>query len=105
LKKSNLKGIFMTFEQRIWNAIEEMNGFQYKPQYLINMINKYGVINAVKKLVVNPSVSQGLERLKRENALHLSLESIALEPEWKNIFTENERNIAKIKLEYLNNIV
>jgi len=92
----------MTFEQRIWSAIEEMNEFQYKPQYLINMISKYGVINAVKRLVLNPSISQGLERLKKEDALHLSLESIVLEPEWKNIFTENERNIARKKLEYLN---
>ena len=54
----------MTFEQRIWNAIEEMNRFQYKPQYLMNMINKYGVINAVKKLVVNPSISQGVGAFK-----------------------------------------
>jgi len=95
----------MTFDQRLLAAINEMHKFGYTPQYLVNMVNRYGAINAVKKLVIKPEISQGLLRLQKENALKLSLESIILEPEWENIFTEKERHIAKKKLIFLNNNV
>jgi hypothetical protein len=95
----------MTFDQRLFVAIKEMQKFGYTPQYLINMISRYGAINAVKKLVIKPEISQGLQRLQKENALELSLESIILEPEWENIFTEKERDIAKKKLILLNNSI
>jgi len=69
----------MTFEQRLLVAIKEMQKFSYTPHYLVNMISRYGAINAVKKLVIKPEISQGLLRLQKENALELSLESIILE--------------------------
>jgi hypothetical protein len=95
----------MTFEERILTAIEEMKKINYNPQYLKNMMRKEGVLKAVKSLVTTASISDGLKRLKRQNALHLSLESIILEPEWENLLTDNERKIAKEKIEYLNSIV
>lgn len=91
----------MSFDERVFDAIRSMKAFGYTPQYLLNMIGKYGVLSAVKKLVISPTISQGLNRLEKENALKLSLESIVLESEWDDLFNEKEKEMAKMKLKVL----
>jgi hypothetical protein len=62
------------------------------------MINQYGVIEAVKRLINNPNLSSGYTKLWELNALNLSMEAIIQEEKWKNLFTDDELLKAKERL-------
>jgi len=87
------------FENRVQNAIDKMKEeYKYNPTELRRMISEHGTVNAVKRLINNPNLSYGFKKLCMLKALHLSLEAIILENDWKELFTEEERKIAKRKL-------
>jgi exonuclease I len=90
----------MDFKESVWDAINDMKEKHgYNPTIFINMINKHGVIEAVRRLINDPKPSPGLTRLWKLNALHLSMEAIIQEEKWKAIFSEEERMKAKAKLD------
>jgi len=89
----------MDFDERVWNSIQIMKTqYNYTPTIFINMINQYGAIEAVKKLINNPKPSSGYTKLWGLNALNLSMEAIIQEEEWKCLFTDDECLKAKKRL-------
>jgi len=89
----------MDFEKRIWNAIKIMNEkHNYNPTILIDMINKYGGIEAVQRLINSSEPTYGYTKLWELKALDLSLEAIILEKEWFELFTEGDRIKARNRL-------
>ena len=92
----------LAFEQRINQMIEDAKAIGYNPTYFTRMVHELGAINACKSLVTQSKPSEGLSRLWQEHRLDLTVESIILEPEWIDLFSENERAIARAKLTQLN---
>jgi hypothetical protein len=88
----------MTFDERVRNAIREMIGLGYRPQAFMGMIFQYDTIEAVKRLINSTRVPDGFVRLWELKRLDLSMENIIQEPEGHNLFTDEEREMARKRL-------
>jgi hypothetical protein len=71
--------------------------FGYKPTGMLRMIDEHGPIGAAKQLVAKPP-SDGFARLAIEGRLDLAIESVILKNEWSDLFTEEEKAIARRRL-------
>lgn len=88
----------MDFETRINNAIKEMNKIGYKPRTFMDMRERHGTIEAIKKLVHSIEIPSGFTTLWEHGRLDLSVERIIQEDEWKDLFTEEDRLMARKRL-------
>ena len=88
----------MNFENRIDTAIKEMFKIGYKPRIFMEMRIRDGTINAIKKLVHSTEIPSGFTTLWEKQRLDLSVENIIQENEWINLFTEEDRLLAKKRL-------
>jgi len=88
----------MNFDQRVDNAIREMMSLGYKPQAFMTMKIKDGTVNSIKKLINSSTPPEGFTRLWELKRLDLSMEAIIQEEEWKDLFTDDERQKAKKRL-------
>ena len=87
------------FKKRVFDSIIIMDKKHgYTPSELINMIDKHGTIEAVRRLINSPKPPYGFTKLWELKALDLSLEAIILEEEWKDLFSDEERAKAKKRL-------
>lgn len=71
----------------------------YNPTYYRSMLTKYGGIETARRLLRAEGVSDGYATLWRLGRLDLSVESVALDPRWSELFTSEERAIARRRLE------
>ena len=88
----------MDFETYIDGAIKKMNSLGYKPTYFMQMRHDYGTIQAIKKLIHNPRPRGGFLKLHELDHPELTMECIILEEQWRDLFTEADRNAARKKL-------
>ncbi|MEW6425435.1 MAG: hypothetical protein AB1523_11970 [Bacillota bacterium] len=70
----------------------------YKATYFLRMVNELGGVRAAKRLLSNPNIQYGFEKLWECGRLDLTVEYLVLRPEWKGLFTEEEKNIARNRL-------
>ena len=92
----------MNFEERIDRAIQEMSKIGYKPNIFIDMRIEHGTIEAIKRLIHSEVVQSGFTTLWENKRLDLSMENIIQEPEWADIFTDEDRLLAKKRLKDYN---
>ena len=92
-------GAAMDFEERISQAIRDSIEHGYRPSGFVRMRKKYPTVEAIKKLLHRPDDPRGFTRLLKMNRLDLSLEAIILEKEWRSLFTFEELEIAKRRLD------
>lgn len=76
-------------------ALAECN---YRATYFLRMVGDYGGVQAAKRLLNNPNIQYGFEKLWECSRLDLTMECLVLQPKWKNLFTDDERNIARNRL-------
>jgi len=88
----------MDFESRINDAIKEMSKIGYKPHIFMGMRIQNGTIDAIKKLIYSVEIPSGFTTLWENQRLDLSVENIIQEDEWKDLFTEEDRLVAKKRL-------
>ena len=88
----------MNFEKRVDDSIREMISIGYKPQAFITMRITHGTIIAIKKLINSQKVPRGFTNLCEMKRLDLSMENIIQEPEWINLFSDEDRKNAKKRL-------
>ena len=88
----------MDFEERVDDSIREMISIGYKPQAFITMRITHGTIIAIKKLINSQEVPSGFTNLWKRKRLDLSMENIIQEDDWKDLFTEEDRLVAKKRL-------
>lgn len=88
----------MDFETYIDGAIKKMNSLGYKPTYFMQMRNDYGAIQAIKRLIHDPRPQGGFLKLHELGHPELTMESIVLEEQWHDLFTEEDRKAARNKL-------
>ena len=77
------------------NAKRECN---YNATYFLQMVSEYGGLEAARRLLRKDKVSSGFTTLWECGRLDLSVEAKALRPEFAPLFTEEEREIARMRL-------
>jgi hypothetical protein len=63
------------------------------------MIRAYEAVGTVKRLVVKPGVSPGFQRLADAGRLDLTMEALVLHPDFAPLFTNDERDAARKRLQ------
>lgn len=71
----------------------------YNSIRFLNMINEYGGLETARILLNSTVVSDGYTAMWERQRLDLIVEAIILKPEWKELFSDDERKIAKTRLE------
>ena len=92
----------MDFEKRIDLAIKEMFKIGYKPHIFMEMRINYGTVEAIKRLIRSEEVPSGFTTLWEKQRLDLSVENVIQEPEWTNLFTDEDRQSARKRLKDYN---
>lgn len=75
--------------------------FGYAPTRFIQMCEESGIIGACKRLLANDKLHEGFTFLWEHKRLDLSVEAIALRPDFRGLFSEEELMRAQSKLDSL----
>ncbi|MDO8587545.1 MAG: hypothetical protein Q7T82_10955 [Armatimonadota bacterium] len=78
---------------------------RYNPIYFIRMLDEYGAVGTVKKLLAAKEPQTGLYRLKRLDCLKLSMEARVCDERFSSLFTTEEVRKARARLEEMENSV
>ena len=94
------------FEKDIWQSYVDTKKAGYNPTIFRQMLEKYGAVETAKKLLSprNP-IPYGLKRLNELNILYLSVEELVLQDKYKGLFTKPELEIAKWRLDNIDEAI
>ena len=70
----------------------------YTPSYFLRMVNEMGGLAAAKKLIGDERPSEGFTRLWEMGRLDLTVESVALEPRYRELFSPEQLRRARQRL-------
>jgi hypothetical protein len=70
----------------------------YTASRFLTMITDQGGYEAARTLLLASSVSDGYTALWERKRLDLTVEAVILKPEWRDLFSPEERNIARDRL-------
>lgn len=70
----------------------------YSPTYFLKMVYEQGAVKAAKALLASKEPAEGLFTLWEIGRLDMSIEAMALSPQYIELFTEDERRAAKKRL-------
>jgi hypothetical protein len=76
-------------------AMREVN---YPARRFLAMVRGRGGLEAARQLLSKPGISEGFRRLAQAGKLDLTMEFLVLTPEYAELFTEEEREIARERL-------
>lgn len=83
--------------ENIYNVAKKELG--YIPNRFLHLISEKGGLQAAKILISKNGGTYGFEVLWENKRLDLSVEAHVLKPEYNTLFTDEERNICKQRLE------
>ncbi|HEX2915793.1 MAG TPA: AAA family ATPase [Chloroflexia bacterium] len=84
---------------------ESSRTINYRPSYLLQMVNEQGGVATAHALLAKNEPSSGLATLLEKGRLDLSVEALVLKPEFAPLFTEEEREKARDLLRQCNNYI
>lgn len=87
------------FEAEMWRLYEEPKKAGYNATYYLRTLNELGGLATARKLLASPAPAQGLARLYELGLLESSVERLVLRPEWRSLFSSEERATARQRLE------
>ena len=90
------------FDERMRRAYLVAKSLGYDPIAFARMTAEHGWLGAARILLRDGPPQAGFERLWSLGRLDLTVESVALEDEWRGLFTEEELAVARQRLEDLN---
>jgi hypothetical protein len=70
----------------------------YNATRFLGMVSEQGGYEAARTLIHASNVSDGYTALWERGHLELTVEALILKPEWHDLFSEKERNIARDRL-------
>ncbi len=73
----------------------------YNATRFLQMVTDQGGIGAAKQLLHSEGFSEGLTALWECKRLNISMEALVLQDQWSQLFTEEELNIARERLNQL----
>lgn len=68
----------------------------YNATRFLQMLGDHGGVETAHRLL--PSMSDGFTELWKRNRLDLTVESLILQPEWQDLFSDDERDVARSRL-------
>jgi hypothetical protein len=71
----------------------------YQASYFLQMLFERGGLATAKTLINSNMPSDGFTKLWELDRLDLSVEALVLDPEWRELFTSNERRCSQRRLE------
>jgi len=81
---------------QIYHKAKEECG--YNATRFLQMVANDGGLKAAKKLLATPYPSEGFVKLWENRRLDLSMENLVLNPKYRSLFTEQEIEIARERL-------
>ncbi len=85
----------------IYDAALNLNP-PYRATIFLRMVNNHGGREAANRLLAAQNPAEGFTQLFLRNALELSVEYLILQDQWHTLFTDNQREIARIRLRAMN---
>jgi 5-methylcytosine-specific restriction protein A len=70
----------------------------YWAAYFLRAVKRHGGVAAAKRMLGTKGLSKGLATLGARGRLDLAMETLVLKPEYRTLFTEDERAIAARRL-------
>jgi len=70
----------------------------YNPTYMVRMVHDSGALGACQRLLATAEASEGFSRLWQLNHLALTIEDIVLRPQFAELFTDEQRAVARQRL-------
>jgi len=75
-----------------------LNEAKYNATRFLQMLHDHGGLETAQILLHSPTVSEGYTALWERNRLDLTVEALVLQPEWHDLFSDEERAIARRRL-------
>ncbi len=72
---------------------------KYKATRFLQMLNEHRGIETARILLHSSTVSEGYTALWERRRLDLTVEALILQPQWDELFTQEERDIARKRLQ------
>lgn len=79
-------------------AVHECHRLGYVPTAWIAMIERYGAVDAAKRLLVSGDFQPGLLRLLKLGRADLTIEHAVLNAHWAELFSDQDRELASWRL-------
>jgi hypothetical protein len=71
----------------------------YWASYFLRAVKRHGGVTAARRMLGAKSLSRGLTTLHEKGRLDLAMETLVLRPEYRTLFTDEERAIAARRLD------
>lgn len=85
------------FDRAMLGIYEEAKSFGYRPTMFRKMLADLGGVETARRLI-RGSATSGFEKLWENGRLDLSVEALLLRPEWRPLFSDEERGLARRRL-------
>lgn len=72
---------------------------KYNATRYLHMVIEQGGLRAAQTLIHSPQVSEGYTALWERKRLDLTVEALILKPDWRELFTSEELDIAQQRLQ------
>ena len=88
------------FHEAMLDLFREAKQEGYTASAFLQMVNDMGGLNAARRLINDPTPSDGFRRLWEMGRLDLTVEYVvAFEPKYRDLFTDEERVAARNRYE------
>ncbi len=91
-----------TFEREMVRTYQEAARLGYHATYFLQKVDELGGVGAAHSLLSSDEPASGFTRLWELGRLDLSVEAVALKPEYASLFSVEERARARQRLADLN---
>ena len=90
------------FQRDIWKSYyDTRNETGYNPEYFRQMLEELGGLETAKRLLSSEKLADGFTKLWELRRLDLTVEALVIQDRYKELFTEQELETAKTRLEAL----
>lgn len=94
-----MRDIESAFHQEMLNIYDEATQAGYHPTSFRRMVNEHGGVEAAHRLLAPENVTEGFTRLWELGRLDLTVEALILKPAYAALFSAEEREKARQRLE------
>ena len=70
----------------------------YRPSYFLQIVQQYGGVETAKRLLNVSEAQSGLTKLWELGRLDISMEALVVQEQWKPLFSDAERQVARERL-------
>ena len=87
------------FNKVMWGIADEIQEvFHTVPTRFLQMLSKYDGVGTAKRLLATKEPGSGFTSLAESGRYDLSAEYYVIKPEYKTLFTDEERHVARDRL-------